>query len=270
MARPMNEVALDRSYRALLAVPSLGRTLLGMQVARIAQAMLGVGIVLFTLTEYQSAALAGLVTFVGIFPGLLVSPLAGALLDRHGRTRLIVIDFIIAMASLGLIGILSLADLLPAWLLLVIAAISSLTTPLSSTGLRTLFPLMVPSHLWERVNAVDSNGYVIAAILGPPIAALIVGLVGGAAALIAIALMFGLAALILARVPEPRSRTVSTGRLLLDAWQGLRYTWQNRTLRGLGFSISVLNLSGGMIAIVVPLIVLSSARSCRRKSATSR
>lgn len=255
MRIPM-DASPDRSYRALLRVPSLGRALLGMQVARVAQAMVGVAIVLFTLSEYGSPELAGLVTFVGIAPGLLVSPIAGALLDRHGRTRLIVLDFIIALGSMVLIGSLSLAGMLPVWLLLLIAGLSSLTGPLSATGLRTLFPLMVPSHLWERLNAFDSNGYVVATILGPPIAAVLVSIWGGPVALIVIGLAYGLAAAILVSVPEPASETVSTGRLLVDAWRGLVYTWRNRTLRGLGFSISTLNLAGGMTAIVVPLIVL--------------
>jgi MFS family permease len=248
--------ALPRSYRALLRVPSLGRILLGMQVARIAGQMVAIAIVLFTLDEFHSAALAGVVTFAGIFPGLLASPIAGALLDRHGRSRLIVLDYLVALASLALIGVLGLAGLLTPPLLVAIAAVSSLTAPLSATGLRSLFPLLVPRHLWERVNAVDSNGYVLASVAGPPVAGALVQVWGGPAALIAIASVFGLAAIILARVPDPDVETASTGRLLTDAWQGVVYTWRNPTLRGLGFSISILNIGGGMTAIVVPLIVL--------------
>jgi MFS family permease len=246
----------DRSYRALLAVPSLGRALLGMQIARVAQQMTGVAMILFTLTEYDSAALAGIVTFASIAPGLLVSPIAGALLDRHGRTRLIAADFLIALFALGLIGALALGDSLPVWLLLAISVLGSLTGPLSATGLRTLFPLMAPRHLWERLNAVDSNGYVVASIIGPPIAAVGVGLFGGPVALIAIALLYGVAAAIVAGVPEPPHEAESTGRLLVDAWRGLLYTWRNRTLRGLGFTITISNLANGMVTIVVPLIVL--------------
>ncbi len=248
---------LALSYRALLSVPSLGRVLLGMQVARIAQAMIGVAVVLFALAEYHSPVLAGLVTFASIFPGLLISPIAGALLDRHGRTRFVVLDYAVATTSLFLIGSLSMAHLLPAWLLLAIATLSSLTGPLSATGLRSLLPIMVPSHLWERVNAVDSNGYVVATIIGPPVAAAMVQLVGGAATIMAVGVLFGAAALILTRTPDPETETASSGNLLRDAWQGVLYTWHNPTLRGLGFSISIVNLAGGMTSIVIPLIVLN-------------
>jgi MFS family permease len=252
----MTDPELDRSYRALFAVPSMGRLLLGMYIARIAQAMVSVAIVLFTLALYDSPALAGLATFLSIFPGLLASPIAGALLDRHGRTRLIVLDLLVAMSSLLLLGTLALIGPVPVWLLMLICAVSSVTAPLSATGLRSLFPLIVPRHLWERVNALDSNGYIVASILGPPLAAGLVAGVGGPATLIVIGLAFGVGAIVLSNAPDPETDTHTTGSLLLDAWQGLAYTMRNKTLRGLGLTIAVLNLMGGTFTIVIPLIVL--------------
>ena len=154
-------ISADRSYRALLAVPGIRRVLVSMQLARIAQSMVGVALVLFTLDRYGSPAFAGLVTFASIMPGLLISPLAGALLDRHGRIRLVILDYVVALGAMVLIGGLALADALPGPLLLLIAVVSSLTSILSHVGLRSLFPILVPEHLWERVNAVDSNGYVV-------------------------------------------------------------------------------------------------------------
>jgi MFS family permease len=247
----------DRSYRALFAVPLLGRLLFGMQIARIAQSMVGVVLVLFTLHAYRSATLAGWATFCGIFPGLMVSPIAGALLDRHGRRRLVVLDYAVALGTLVLLAVLALTDALPPWLLLSIASISSLTAPLSSTGLRSLFPIIVPSHLWERVNAIDSMGYVSAAIIGPPLAAAIVASWSGETAFIVIGLTFGIAAIVLSRAPDPVITNGANKPLLREAWDGLVYAWRNPTLRGLGFSISFINLLNGTFTIVVPLIVLN-------------
>ena len=245
------------SYRALLAVPFLGRAIGGMQLVRIAQSMVGVAMVLFSLTRYGSPALAGLVTFASIAPGLLISPIGGALLDRHGRTRLIRLDLIIAVASLVMIAALAQVDALPANLLVVIAAVSSLTGPLGATGMRTLFPLMVPPPLWERVNAIDSNGYIVATIIGPPLAAVLVGAFGGPAALLGIAALTAVAVVVLFPVPEPAAEVDTSGRLLRDAWDGLVYTWRNRTLRGMGLSLTTLNLGGGMVSIIVPLVILN-------------
>jgi len=244
------------SYRALLRVPQLGRVLLGMQLARIGQTMIGVAVVLFALQVYGSPEIAGIVTFVWIFPGLLVSPIAGALLDRHGRATLIVIDYLVTLVALVLIGVLALAGMLPPWLLIVIAFLASFTGPLSNTGLRSLLPMMVPSTMWERVNAVDSNGYVIATIIGPPVAAVLVQVLGGPEAIICIGALYGVAAIVLVGIRDPIAHVATTGRLMRDAWDGVVYTWNNRTLRGLGLSLTVLNLAGGMMTIVIPLIVL--------------
>ena len=250
-------ISSDRSYRALLRVPTLGRVLLSMQIARIAQSMVGVALVLFTLDRYGSPAFAGLVTFASVFPGLLISPIAGALLDRHGRIRLVLLDYLVALVAMVVVGVLALSDALPGPLLVLIAVVGSLTSILSHVGLRSLFPILVPEPLWERVNAVDSNGYVAATIVGPPIAAVLVAVLGGPAALLAIGVAFGIAAVILVRVPEPDAPTASTGRVLADALAGLRYTWRNRTLRGLGFAITLGNLAHGMTSIVIPLIVIA-------------
>jgi MFS family permease len=170
-----------------LNVPSLGRVLLGMQIARIAQSMISIVMILFALQRYNDPSLAGLVAFASIVPGLLISPIAGALLDRHGRVRLIILDYIVVTITLGLIAALSLSGHLPAWLLVAIVSVAALTGPLSQSGLRSLFPLLVPEPLWERVNAVDSNGWVLATVVGAPMGAVIAQLVGFEVALICIA-----------------------------------------------------------------------------------
>jgi predicted MFS family arabinose efflux permease len=240
----------------LLDVPSLGRVLLSMQVSRIAQSMVGIVVILFALQRYNSPQLAGLVAFASIAPGMVVSPIAGALLDRHGRVRLIILDYLVAASALLIVAGLSLAGSLPAPLLVAITALASLTGPLSGSGLRSLFPLMVPPPLWERVNAVDSNGWVLATVVGAPIGAVAAQILGFETALGLIAGAYLLAAVVIFGAPDPRTDVASTGSLFLDAWQGLVYTWRNRTLRSLAISLSVMNLSSGMIEIVVPLLVL--------------
>jgi MFS family permease len=183
------------------------------------------------------------------------------LLDRHGRTRLVILDYVVALLAMVAIGGLAIADVLTVPVLFVITIVSSLTAILSQTGLRSLFPLLVPEQLWERVNAIDSNGYLVATIIGPPLAAGLISLIGAPWTLILIGLLFGASAIAMIGAPDPDTRTTTSGGLLRDAWDGVRYTWRNRTLRGLGFSISLLNLSGGMVTIVVPLIILNRLRA---------
>jgi MFS family permease len=168
-----------------------------MQIARIAQSMISIVMILFALQRYNDPSLAGLVAFASIFPGLLISPIAGALLDRHGRVRLIILDYIVVTATLGLIAALSLTDHLPAPLLVAIVTVTAVTGPLSSSGLRSLFPLMVPEPLWERVNAVDSNGWVVATVVGAPIGAVVAKLLGFEVAMIGIAVAYASAAVVM-------------------------------------------------------------------------
>ena len=244
------------SYRALLQIPTMGRILLGMSLSRIGGSMLGVAMVLFALQRFHSPALAGIVTFASIVPGLLISPIVGALLDRHGRTRLIILDQLVGAGSLVLIATLALTGTLTPPVLVLVTAVAGLTAPLSSVGLRTLFPIIVPKRLWERANALDSNGYVIATLVGPPAAGLLSQVVGGPATLLVIAALFGVAALVFVGTVDPITETASTGRLLVDAWQGLLYTARNPTLRALGASLAVLNLGWGIVTIVLPVLIL--------------
>jgi MFS family permease len=216
--------------------------------------------VLFVLERFHSAQLAGLTVFLSIAPGLLLSPLAGALLDRHGRKWFIVLDYAVAAISLGLIGVLGYAGRLPAWLLLLIAGISSLTGPLSTTGGRTLFPLIVPRPLWDRANAVDSGGYVVATLVGPPLAGALVAAVSGAGALIATGAVFALAALVMLGFEDVAGAATTSASIVADALRGLAYTLRNPALRGLALAITTLNLGSGVFQVLSPLLVFQHLR----------
>lgn len=243
------------SYRRLFAIPGFPRLVASMMLARTAGQMVSLILVLFALQHYGSAEIAGAVTFLSILPGLLGSPVAGALLDRHGRTRLMVLDYVLAGCSLALIAGLAIADSLPVPPLLAIVTVTSLTQPLSNTGVRTLFPLIVPPALWERANAIDSNGYVVASILGPALAGALVAGLGAPAALAFTGALFGAAAVVSLGIRDPATRT-ETGRLLPDAWRGLEYVLRNPTLRALALSVTTSNLGWGMFFLALPVIVL--------------
>jgi hypothetical protein len=151
---------------------------------------------------------------------------------------------------------LALTDTLTPPVLVLVTGVAGLTAPLSAVGLRTIFPLIVPKRLWERVNALDSNGYVVATLIGPPAAGLLVQVIGGPQTLIVIAALFAVSAVVFVGIADPATVTASTGKLLLDAWQGLRYTLHNATLRALGFSLAIINLGWGIVTIVIPVLVL--------------
>jgi len=244
------------SYRRLFQIPGLPRLLVSMLLARTATTMVQLILVLFALERFHSPGLAGAVTFLALAPGLLMSPIAGALLDRHGRVKLMVVDYVVAASALALIVGFGAADVLSEVVLLAIVTVMSLTFPLSTTGVRTMFPLLVPRALWERANAIDSNGYVVSSIFGPAIAGALVATVGSIWALGVTSALYAIAAIITIPLRDPLGR-VPHGGLLSDAWAGLVYTWRNRTLRGLGISVSTANIANGLFYIGLPVLVLS-------------
>lgn len=218
--------------------------------------MLTVTLVLFVLARYDSPQLAGATAFFSLFPGLLISPVAGALLDRHGRGRLVVLDYLVAALTVALLAVLSIRQLLPWGALLTIVGIASLTNPLSNSGARSLFPMIAPPHLWERANALDSSGHVVANLVGAPLAGVLIGILGPEWALASCGLVFAAAALVMLRLPEPTSTAVTEGSIFLNAWRGLQYVVRNATLRGLAMTLVTFNLSWGILAIAVPVLVL--------------
>ena len=248
-------MAATTSYRALLHVPGFPRLAMATLLVRAGASMWQLALVLFVLQRYGSASLAGISVFLAIAPGVIVSPLAGALLDRYGRVRLMVSDY--AASAIALTGIVVLANLhapLPAILALVV--FSSLMNPLGTSGSRSLFPLVIPSHLWDRANAVDSMFYMITTVLGPPLAGAIVAFYSPEAAIAGTAVVFLAGAITLAAVHDVPSEREDRVGLLAEARAGVLYVVRHQTLRGLAVGMSVVNLGQGILIVALPVKVL--------------
>jgi predicted MFS family arabinose efflux permease len=239
----------------LLRVPSFTNLVVSQLLGRVAGQMLRVGLVLFVLSRYHSPQLAGAATFLLLFPGLLIAPVAGVLLDRHGRTRLVTIDYLVAAAALLSIAGLSARHALAPPLLLAICAVASITGPLSWAGLRSLFPALVPGHLWERANALDLSSDVLATVLGAPLGGLIVGLAGGEWALASSGALFAIAGLSILGVRDPAIKARG-GALLGEAWSGLVYVLRSRSLLGLALTFVTFGVGWGCLVIAIPVLVL--------------
>ncbi len=250
------EKTLPLSYRSLTRVPGLPRLMLAALLGRTGVQMMSVALVLYALGRFHSPAVAGAAIFAAIFPGIVVSPLTGSALDRWGRIPLVALDYSIGAASLGLIVALGQARLLSAGLLIAIAAVSSLTWPLSTAGTRTLFPQVVPRSLWDRANAIDSATYVLAIVIGAPVAAGVAGTAGRPAAVAATAAVFAAAAISLVAMPPLPRSGAAPAAFFRGAWQGLAYLIRNPTLRGLAISMSVYNLAQGVILVALPVLIL--------------
>ena len=247
---------LETSYLALLRVRGFARLALGAVLGRLAGAMWEIVLVLFVLQRYHSPSLAGITLMLSLLPGLIFSPIAGALLDRQGRVRLMVLDYSLTAVLTAAIAVLSYLHSLSVPLLLAIVTVLSLSNILSITGTRSLFPLMVPRHLWDRANGLDSSSYSLTAIIGPAIAGLAIASFSPEAAVLATGVVVGIGALSLLGLPEPIERGAPVGSLLGDAWAALRYVVSHPTLRGLAGAMFFTNVGFGPILIGIPLLIL--------------
>jgi MFS family permease len=224
--------------------------------ARIATQMFSVLLVLFVLETRHSASLSGIVVVCSQVPGILVSPIAGVLLDRGSRLWLMILDYLVGSISITLIGVLSLTHSLPTALLLLIVSLSSLTTPLSRVGGKSLYPIIVPRPLWDRSNAADSGAFVVATVLGPGIAGIAVAVFGPRGALLLPAAVMLSAAVLLFGLAIPDSRAAKSASLLAEAGAAIAYVWANRVLRMLAGTMTVFNICGGTLTVAIPFIVL--------------
>jgi MFS family permease len=248
--------SIEPSYRDLLRVHGFGRVIVGTLLARLGGQMWGIILVLFVLQRYRSPSLAGLALLFSILPGLVFSPVAGALLDRQGRVRLMILDYSVTAGLTAGIIVLSLTHRLPPPLLLLIVSVLGVSNILSITGARSLFPLMLPRHLWDRANGLDSSLYSLTAVIGPAIAGVTVARFGPEGAFFMAASVFAVAAVSLFGVHEPVARADSAGSLLGDALAGLLYVIRHPSLRGLAITLFLCNLGFGVIPVGVPVLVL--------------
>jgi MFS family permease len=253
--------ATRTTYPELFRIPTFPRLASSVVLARTANAMMQLALVLFVLQRFHSPTLAGLTVFLAIAPGIAVSPIAGALLDRHGRVRLIILDYAVGALSLFLIAGLDATGLLTPAVLLPIVTMGALTYSLSNSGARSLLPLIVPNRLWDRANALDSLAYAVTGAAGPALAGGLTAWYGSRVALLSAAVFYIAAALALAGLAEPITRGGTTS-VLADAREGLLYVVvRNASLRGLAIVVSLINVGFGILIVALPVMVFQRLHS---------
>lgn len=243
------------AYRDLLGIENLPILLGGATLLRMGGSMLSLTLVLYALGRFSSPELAGWVAFAAVAPGLMISPLAGAILDRVGPGIAVTIDMTVGAA---LMICLIAADQF-GWaspvVLITLVSLLSLTSPLSAAGVRVLLPRLVTPAAYDRVNALDTAIFAVVDVVGPAIAGLLVGLAGASFALGAVGVAFASAAVCIAQVRHLPSLSTSRRSLVRDMLDGVATVVREPTLRGLAVSYSLYQVTWGVLFIVVPVFV---------------
>lgn len=245
------------TYRQVLATRNVAQLLLSASLSRLASEMLLFAVVLYVLAKFDDPVLAGLSGFFLTLPGFLFSPVAGAILDRFGAVRAVVLDTLSSAVLIGLIVVASVGGGLSPVVLLSLLALYSLTSPLSAGGIRTLFPRFVPDAAYDKANALDLSTFSLVEVLGPLVAGVLIALIGPDPTLLVVTVMFGLAtvSLMLLRGSTAHPERTQRRHLLREAWEGISYLVHNDTLRGLAASYSCYQAAFGILVVVVPVSV---------------
>lgn len=246
------------SYARLLRRKGVPQVLLAASLSRLASRMVTLAIILFALDRFQSPALVGWVAFASLAPGLAVSPLAGALLDRIGATRAIAVDMVASAAVLFVFVMTSLGGAMSVAAMLSLVTLFSLTSPLGAAAIRVLIPALVSLDELDRANALDAGSYAIVDVVGPAVAGVLFGLAGAHACFLVIGTLYVLAAVALLPLAGQllRSGPAPTGPLLQEAVAGVRHVLRHRSLRGLAVAYSLYQLSMGVLIVVVPVAIV--------------
>ena len=246
------------TYRRLFAIANIRSIAVAMLLSRVGDSMFQLVLVLFVLDRFHSPTLAGFSLVAGQVPGKLVSPIAGALLDRFGRKHLVLLDYTLAALTTGAIALLGELDVLTPPVLVTLLLLAGTTQPLSTTGLRSLFPLLLPRRMWDRANAVDSGTFLVAGLVGPGLGGVVVGLLGGEAGVALVAALFAVAAVVTLTIGDVGGVSLETHSVIAAAWVGLQYVVRNPTLRGLAIVMSLLSIGGGILLVALPVLVMRS------------
>ncbi|GAB3390091.1 MFS transporter [Lysobacter fragariae] len=193
-------------------------------------------------------------------PALLVSPLAGALVDRWDRRRtMATCEAISAIAMLAMAGLLATGNL-ALWHIYVGVGVTALANAFLQPAYAASIPLLAAPEQLNRVNGLVQTGNAIALVGGPLIAGVLVSLFSMAGVLLIDALSFcvGVVALLAARVPSP-PRTAATGEenLWQEAATGFRYVRERPGLLGVLTVFGFSNFFFGIASITITPLVLS-------------
>ncbi|MFI9318403.1 MFS transporter [Kitasatospora aureofaciens] len=245
------------TYRQVLTSRNVPQLLLAASLSRLASSMLLFVTVLYVLAEFDSASVAGLSGLFLTLPGFLISPIAGAVLDRLGAVRAVALDTLSSATFIGGIAVLSVSDALTEPALFCLLALYSLTSPLTAGGVRTLFPRFVPEAAYDKANALDLSTFSVIDVVGPLLAGTLFAAIGPNPTLFSVASMYGLAALSLTMLRGGAAAESAAPRthLLRSAWEGIAYLFRSPTLRGLAASYALYQAAAGMLIVIVPVAV---------------
>jgi MFS family permease len=201
------------------------------------------------VAELSGGTQAFAITFVAkLLPVFVVMPIAGPLIDRFDRRRLMIVtDVARALCALGLIGAYRLQSLTLLWLLLVVmVGFAGVFTPARSAVL----PQLTTLGELPAANALSGATWSVMLALGAAAGGAVTAAVGIEASLVCDAATFVASALLLVGLPPLAPRRAQGPGEGHGFFAGLRYLARRRYLTAVVLLKPGLALAGGVLAML--------------------
>jgi DHA3 family macrolide efflux protein-like MFS transporter len=243
---------------------TFSRIWLGQLVSSVGTNLTRFGLAIWVFIETGSTMQLSLVVLAGAVPALLLSPFAGALVDRWDRRNAMIVADGGAAVGTAVIALLVGLGGLEMWHLYGALAFSSAFGAFQFPAYSAVATLLVPKEHYTRTAALVGLAGSVGLLIGPALAgALLVS--AGLGTLFVIDLVtffFAVAMLLGSRVPRP-SRSVGglarPGTLLREAKEGLSFITNRRGLLTLLLIFSIVNVAFAFTEVLLIPLVLSLA-----------
>jgi MFS family permease len=240
-----------RNYRLFFSGQTV--SLIGTWMTRIATSWL-----VYRLT--RSSLLLGLVGFAGQIPSFLLAPLAGVLVDRWNRHRLLVVTQILAMLQSAALAVLALTGVINIWHVLALSLFQGVINAFDMPGRQSFVVEMVEKRE-DLPNAIALNSSMVnaARLLGPSLGGVIIAAVGEGwcFAIDAASYLAVIASLLLMRL-TPRPRSASRGTSVLPELRaGFSYVAGSPPIRSILLLLALVSLVGMPYTVLMPVFASS-------------
>ncbi|MBW3569777.1 MAG: MFS transporter [Gemmatimonadetes bacterium] len=236
----------------------------GQMVSMIGTTLTEFGVSVWVYQKTGSATVFAMILLFSVLPGILISPLAGPLVDRWDRRKTMVLaDTGAALSTLSM-ALLLISDRLEVWHILVAVSFSAACRAFQGPAWMASTSLLVPEEHLGRASGMMSFARSAAAIAGPLLAGVLVPVIGlqgvvlidFATFLVAVAILF---AVRFPPTPRTQAAQAARGSLLKEAAFGWKYIASQPALRMHLYYFALVNMALSYVWALFPPLVLSFA-----------
>ncbi len=210
----------------------------------------------------RSGALLGVVAFCSQAPSSLIAPVAGVLVDRWDRRRVLVITQIAAMLQSAALAFFAFTGLMTVWHLMALGAVQAVINAFDMPTRQAFLGDMIEDRA-DLPNAIGLNSSMIngARLVGPAIAASLVALFGEAwcFAIDAVSYLAVIGSLLAMRVVA-HPRAAREGHVWSEMRDGFRYVTGQPLVRAVILLLAVTSILGGSYTTLLPMVAGSTLR----------